>query len=238
MSTPSSSSGQALPHATTGPSLIVPVTSSVSATSGRSTHASSRLYDVPQLENDGNNYYSWKLRVAMILEVRGLKGLIDGTDPRPGSDDITQLLSWLERDREARAQILLTLKDEPLSGIVFETTATEIWKKLQDRYEGKGLHSVARLIGELFQKSLSDEKPLEPQLNLMRQKAHSLASLGHPLNDSLVAIAITLALPMSYSTIRTILLSNPTLNTETVIAQVLIEERTRAPAQTALTVTI
>ena len=71
----------------------------------------------------------------------------------------------------------------------------------------------------------------------MHQKAHSLTSLGHPLNNSLVAIAITLALPTSYSTIWTILLSNLTLNTETVISQVLIEEHTHAPAQMALTVT-
>jgi len=39
---------------------------------------------------------------------------------------------------EAQAQLTLTLKDEPLSGVLHATSAADIWDKLNCRYEGKG----------------------------------------------------------------------------------------------------
>lgn len=88
--------------------------------------------------------------------------------------------------------------------------------------------SSGHLIGELFRGTLSDDQPMETQLNSMRQKAHILSSLGQPLDDSLVAIAMVISLPQSYSTLRTILMSsNDKLTAETVIAQVLVEEKSR-----------
>ena len=70
----------------------------------------------------------------------------------------------------------------------------------------------------------------------MRHKAHVLTSLGLKLEDALVAIAIVLSLPESYSTLRTILMSTEDkLLPDSVISQILIEEKSRKnPAQTAL----
>ncbi|KIK18569.1 hypothetical protein PISMIDRAFT_14278, partial [Pisolithus microcarpus 441] len=112
---------------------------------------------------------------------------------------------WQIKDQEACAQITLTLKDEPLSGVMYETSAAATWKKLGDRYEGKGKQSIAYIIGDLFRGTLADDQPMETQLNAMHQKAHILASLGQPLNNSLIAIAMVISLPQSYSTLRTIL---------------------------------
>ena len=47
-------------------------------------------------------------------------------------------------------QINLTLKDKPLSGVLYTTTSADAWKKLSERYEGKGKQSIAYLISELF----------------------------------------------------------------------------------------
>ncbi|KAG2349506.1 hypothetical protein BDR05DRAFT_871667 [Suillus weaverae] len=76
--------------------------------------------------------------------------------------------------------------------------ASDAWTKLCERYEGKGKQSIAYLIGELFRGTLSDESPMEPQLNAMHQKAQVLNSLGQALDDSLVAIAMVISLPSSY----------------------------------------
>ncbi|KAG1861803.1 hypothetical protein DFJ58DRAFT_777133 [Suillus subalutaceus] len=54
--------------------------------------------------------------------------------------------------------------------------ASDAWMKLCERYEGKGKQSIAYLIGELFRGTLSDESPMEPKLNAMRQKAQVLNS--------------------------------------------------------------
>jgi hypothetical protein len=69
---------------------------------------------------------------------------------------------------------------------------------------------------------------METQLNTMCQKAYILSSLGQPLDDTLVAVAMVISLPVSYATLRMILMSSSDrLTTETIIVQVLVEERQR-----------
>lgn len=123
-----------------------------------SAKASNRLFDIPALEDDGSNFSFWKFRVNMILELRGLWGIVSGSEKKP--TDTTKLADWLARDHEARAQISLMLKDEPLNGVLFAKTAQEAWESLVARYEGKGEQKMAYLIDELFHGTLSDDSPL------------------------------------------------------------------------------
>jgi len=165
----------------------------------------------------------------MVLGVRGLWNIISGDEAQ--LNETTHPIEseeWLSKDREAHAQITLTLKDEPLSGVLYTTTSAEAWRKLRERYKGKGKQSIAYLISELFCSTLLDDKSMETQLNSMRQKANVLKTLGQPLEDSLIAIAMVISLPPSYSTLRTILMAaNDKLTMDTVINQVLIEEKSR-----------
>ena len=151
--------------------------------------------------------------------------MVDGTEKKPDAMDPTALENWLLRDKEARAQITLTLKDKPLSGILYVLTAQEVWKRLNKRYEGKGQQSVSYLIGELFCSTLSNDSEMEPQLNAMRQKVHVLKSLGQSLDDSLVIVTIIISLPTSYSTLCTILMTTADkLTVNWVVSQIIIEE--------------
>jgi hypothetical protein len=162
--------------------------------------------------------------------------IIDGTLKCPTATAGEEYTRWQKLDKEARAQICLTLKDEPLNGVLHVATSKEAWDKLCERYEGKGKQTQAYLIGKLFWSTFLDESPLEPQLNAMRHKAHVLSSLGLKLEDALVAIAMVISLPESYSTLKTILMSTEDkLLPDAVIAQVLIEEKSRKnPAHMAL----
>ena len=194
----------------------------------RSTQPSSRLYDIPALENDGSNFQTWKFRIQTVLEMRELLGYIDGSVTDPGASEVVKHAEYLQQDKAARAQLTLTLSDEPLSSVLYAKTAKETWDKLHARYEGTGKQTIAFLIGELFRGTLSDEMPLETQLNAMRQKAFILASLGQALDDSLVAVAMVLSLPPSYSVLRTILMSTSSkLDTDTVVNSGLTEEKSR-----------
>ena len=122
--------------------------------------------------------------------------------------------------------------------MLYTTTSEEAWRKLSERYEGKGKQSIAYLISELFRSTLSDDESMETQLNSMRQKANVLKTLGQPLEDSLVAIAMVISLPPTYSTLRTILMAAADkLTMDAVINQVLIKEKLRkfSSAHSALT---
>ena len=113
------------------PSASFTPSSSASVSSSKSSQPSSWLYDIPSLENDGTNFQMWTFQIRMVLDVRGLISLVDGTEKNPDSTNVAALADWLSQDKEAWVQIMLTLKDEPLSGILYATMAEEIWKKVK-----------------------------------------------------------------------------------------------------------
>ena len=193
--------------------------STVASVAAVKSVGSSCLNDMPSLENDGMNFQMWKFHVRMVLGVQGLWNIVSGDEAQP--DETTHPVEseeWLLKDQEAHAQITLTLKDEPLSGVLYTTMSAEAWRKLSEHYKGKGKQSIVYLISELFCSTLSDDKSMETQLNSMRQKANVLKTLGQPLEDSLVTIAMVISLPPTYSTLRTILMAtDDKLMTDTVI---------------------
>lgn len=144
----------------------------------RNAQGSSRLYDVPLLANDGANFQTWKYRTETVLDMRGLLEIAEGNATRPDNTVPVRVEEWERMNKEARSQITLTLDDEPLSGVLHVKEASVVWKKICERYEGKGKQTIAFLIRDLFRSTLSDDSPLEPQLNAMRQKGFTLASLG------------------------------------------------------------
>jgi hypothetical protein len=104
--------------------------------------------------------------------------------------------------------------------------AKETWERILRRLQGEGKHSIALLIGELFPSTLSDETPVELQLNAMLQLGYNLHSLGQQLDDSLIAIVMTISLPDSYSTLHSILMATDLKQmSESVKTSVLQEEQ-------------
>jgi len=97
-------------------------TSSSTSLSPKSIPASNRLYDIPSLENDAANFQTWKFRIETILDIRGLLSIVDGTLKCPTDSQSENYTLWKKLDKEARAQICLTLKDEPLNGVLHVAT--------------------------------------------------------------------------------------------------------------------
>ena len=215
-----------------GPSASAAGTSSqptltLSTVASKAPQGSSRLFDIPSFNDNGTNFQMWKFCIQTILGVRCIWGVVSGDDAKPDqATHPTEYEEWLAKDKESHAQIMLTLKDEPLSRVLYSTTLAEVWRKLSERYEGRGKQSIAYLISELFRNTLSDDTSMETQLNLMWQKANVLKMIGQPLDDSLVAIAMVISLPTSYSTLCTILMAaDDQLTMDIVINQVLIKEK-------------
>jgi len=95
--------------------------------------------------------------------------IVDGTTKHPiliqnadKSTNQSDIDNWDHRDMEAQAQLTLTLKDKPLSGVLHATSAADVWDKLNRRYKGKGQNTIAYLIKEIFRASFLDEMPMEP----------------------------------------------------------------------------
>ena len=82
------------------------------------------MFDIPFLDDDGSSFAFWKFRVRMVLELCDLWDFVNSTSTKPDpSADAATHAEWTYKDHEARAQITLTLKDEPLNSVLFTSTA-------------------------------------------------------------------------------------------------------------------
>jgi hypothetical protein len=155
--------------------------------------------------------------------------IVDGSKPQPAATD-SDRADWDKQDRAARAQIVLTLKQEPLSVIAHtSTTAKTHWDKLSVRYEGKGEQRMLHLIDEIFRSTLSESEPLQPQINNILLAASKVTTLGLSLDDKLVAFAIISSLPSSMATLKKILSNTKPsdMTTENVMSQIVLDEQQR-----------
>ena len=84
-------------------------------TSNSDNKISNRLLDIPRLNNDGSNFQGWKCRIGMVLDLRGLTKYVNGDEAQPSvpaaGADTTKYDLWVKNDKDARAQIALTLED-------------------------------------------------------------------------------------------------------------------------------
>jgi hypothetical protein len=152
--------------------------------------------------------------------------IVKGSKKEPDGSDMDALNDWRTHELDARVQIQLTLQEEQLSGVMSAKDAKETWDRILWRLQGEGRHSIALLIGELFHSTLSDENPLETQLDAMLQIGYNLHSLGQQLDDSLIAIVMIISLPDSYLTLRSILMATDLkLMTQSVKSSILQEEQ-------------
>jgi len=93
----------------------------------------------------------WKYQICTVLDIYELLNIAEEKEQRlsqilvTGTGDnaakahaaqIKKIEDWDHHNKEAKAQITLTLSDEPLSEVIHAVSAADAWDKLNHRYEG------------------------------------------------------------------------------------------------------
>ncbi len=217
-----------------------PLAGAVTSSSCATPSASHTCYDIPILDDEVTEFVYWKFRVQVVLEAQDLWTVVDGTFAKPNaSTDPTGFADWSCKDRAARIQISLSLHNEPLKAVCRAKTAKECWDKLTSYFKSKGgrFGRVLPLMEELFQTTLSESEPIEPQIDRRVHIASTLDFLGFPVGDKLLAFAIVISIPESMATLKTILYTtnDSDISTDLVRSQLVFDEhcRVRASGDTA-----
>ena len=104
------------------------------------------IQGIEKLHN--GNYYNWKVQVQMALIKEKVWGAMNGSTPRPSattskekkSETVTKAMEeWQTMNNNALMMILLAVSDSQLSHIRSCKNAADMWKKLANIHEGKGL---------------------------------------------------------------------------------------------------
>ena len=139
---------------------------------------SSHLYDIPILEENGTNFQTWKYRICTVLNIHRLINIAEGKKQhlsqilmtgmgnnaaKAYTAQIEKIEDWDCCNKEAKAQITLTLSDEPLSRVIHAIFAADAWNKLNRQYEDQGHQIIAQLIGKIFRTTFTNDSLLKPQ---------------------------------------------------------------------------
>ena len=104
------------------------------------TKISSCLYNISILEENGTNFQMWKYQICTVLDIHGLFNIAEEKEQyssqilvtRMGNNatkahtaQIEKIEDWDHHNKEMKAQITLTLSDEPLSGVIHARSAAD-----------------------------------------------------------------------------------------------------------------
>jgi len=193
------------------------------------------------LDNNGSNYNDWKFRISALLKIKGLMGIVRGTEkcsPEKATDPKDQVAvttafdKWHAWNDQAFVEIVMTLKKELSRKIRQFELASEVWNYLESFYQGKSQHKVAQLFVDIFKEHFIDTISMEEQLTDMNEKVHKLKNLGYEFKNATIAMLIMVSLPDSYASLRQHLYikDEDTLTMDFVIKQILLEENARGDA--------
>lgn len=104
------------------------------STSNHTLQFTLRQVDITLLDETGSNFQVWKFHICTALDLFGYLNIVDGIEPQlalaEDKSNLTEVNDWIQQDKRAKAQISLSISDEPLNSIIYMTSAKEAYDKL------------------------------------------------------------------------------------------------------------
>lgn len=174
---------------------------------------------------DGKISFSiWRVQMKAVLTQNGLKKALDGRSKM--SATMTDL-QWSELDEKALSAIQLCLSNEVLREVVNETSAKELWVKLESRYMSKSLANKLRLKESLYTLRMAEGTSIQTHLNEFNSIIIDLENLEVKIDDEDKAVLLVVSLPPSFKHFKEIMLygNRETLSFEDVKSNLLSKEK-------------
>ncbi len=122
-----------------------------------------------------SNYHDWKIQMEALLEEKGLFGVVNGRDTRPsGPPTLKQVKTFLEKQRVARAKIILTVEPSQLPHVWDTTDLAIIWRKLGHIHHACGLGILLTMRMDFFKRSMPLNSTVASWITKVRHAAYRL----------------------------------------------------------------
>jgi hypothetical protein len=154
-------------------------------------------FNVPLLDDSGDDYTHWCKMVSLVLKYRGLWDIVDSSTPAPSPTNTQAHLKWSQCDQEAHLQLILSLSHAPHNHVLDAKTAKEVWDLLKVHYQGDNDLRQHYLLECLFTTVFWDSKLLEPQIAKVVSIACQLTDIGFSITNQLLTGVVRVKLPES-----------------------------------------
>lgn len=139
-----------------------------------------------------SNYNNWAFAMQAYLEHEDLWSCVMGTDATAAAAE------KLKRDTRAKSKIIMLIDQSNFVHIRNAASAQEIWKKLKDAFQDKGLTRKVGLMRKMILTKLSECSSMENYVSTVMTTAQMLNDIQFEVNDEWVGTFLLAGLPETY----------------------------------------
>lgn len=122
-----------------------------------------------------SNYNDWKIQIEALLEEKGLFGVVSGRDVMPPTGPNSKgVKTFLEKQRLARAKIILALEPSQLPHVRNEENPAVIWQNLARIHRARGLGVLLTMRMDFLKMSMSPDSTVASWVANIRHAAYCL----------------------------------------------------------------
>ncbi|KAL4566695.1 hypothetical protein LXL04_030816 [Taraxacum kok-saghyz] len=177
------------------------------------------------------NFGLWQVQVKDVLIQSGLHKALKGKSApvsskessAAGKDDDEE---WDDLDLRAASAIRLSLAKNVFANVHGISTAKELWEKLEQLYQGKGISNRLYLKEQFHTLRMNGDTKISDHLSVLNNIVSKLEDIGVKVEDEDKALRLILSLPSSYEHMKPILMyGKETLKYADVTGKLLLEEK-------------
>ncbi|TPX52213.1 hypothetical protein PhCBS80983_g06501 [Powellomyces hirtus] len=126
----------------------------------------------------GENFHLWKFKMQAMLKAKSLWSAIKRTLSLDTSDQDAS-----RKEEKAMAALVLSLGHEQLMHVQNAATAAEVWRKLKEVHERKGIANKLYLRCKFLTVVMEDGDGMLEHINKVKMMAQQLGPLGQKADD-------------------------------------------------------
>ncbi|PSS08126.1 Endonuclease [Actinidia chinensis var. chinensis] len=178
---------------------ITSTSTSTSGSSGHRTTMSNAKFEVEKFDGT-NNFGMWQCEVLDVLIQQDLDITLEAKPEDMSEKD------WAKLNRQACGTIRLCLAKDQKYFVMKETSAKELWDKLENKYMTKSVENRLYLKKKLFRFQFKQGTSMHEHLNAFNKILADLQNLDVEIDDEDKALLLLNSLPDTYEHLTTTLL--------------------------------
>jgi hypothetical protein len=162
------------------------------------------------------NFGLWQIQVKDILIQSGLHKILGGIPVASSGDDSeksgtsekssTNEVDCEDLDMKAASSIRLCLAKNVLANVQGTSTAKELWEKLEEMYQTKGVSNRVYLKEQFHTLRMAEGTTISDHLSVLNGIVSELEALGVQMDDEDKALRLIWSLPSPYEHMKPILI--------------------------------
>ena len=124
------------------------------------------------------NYYLWSKKLELVLQGKGLWGIVSGEELPPPEERPEDLKKFQRRKDTALSDVLLSIEDASSAAVIHLRNPKNVWDELKKTYQAVSEAAVDSLLVQYQAMKMRSRENVSKYVNRLIQLENKLAAIG------------------------------------------------------------